>query len=280
MSSIYGGFEEIIYTSTALGMAATPVGITTRLNPILDPSNISVRGTGKRGLYDILLGMRQPQFTMDILPSDIDFISDYQDGQTEIPYLHYRNTRTGTGLTFTKVVFNRVSVEARHNEAITATIEAWSDDLTALGAMSSWGTLTAVTPYRWLYSTLKIGTPTVTETQWWSWRYEVNNNLQRLGNVATGAIRDVKSRHREVTGLVVKDLSSFTEWTDLMVVAPAIEEAKFNITIQIDGDTGPGTGSTVDLLNQDACRWGRLEAPVGPEDLQAKRFPFLAIDLT
>jgi len=280
LSSIYGGFEEIIYTSTALGMAATPVGITTRLNPILDPSNISVRGTGKRGLYDILLGMRQPQFTMDILPSDIDFISDYQDGQTEIPYLHYRNTRTGTGLTFTKVVFNRVSVEARHNEAITATIEAWSDDLTALGAMSSWGTLTAVTPYRWLYSTLKIGTPTVTETQWWSWRYEVNNNLQRLGNVATGAIRDVKSRHREVTGLVVKDLSSFTEWTDLMVVAPAIEEAKFNITIQIDGDTGPGTGSTVDLLNQDACRWGRLEAPVGPEDLQAKRFPFLAIDLT
>lgn len=280
MSSIYGGFEELIYTSTALGVAATPVGITTRLNPILDPSNISVRGTGKRGLYDILLGMRQPQFTMDILPSDIDFISDYQDGQTEIPYLHYRNTRTGTGLTFTKVVFNRVSVEARHNEAITATIEAWSDGLTALGAMSSWSTLTAVTPYRWLYSTLKIGTPTVTETQWWSWRYEVNNNLQRLGNVATGAIRDVKSRHREVTGLIVKDLSSFTEWTDLMIVAPATEKAKFNITILIDGDTGPGTGSTVDLLNQDACRWGRLEAPVGPEDLQAKRFPFVAIDLT
>ena len=278
MSSIYGGFEEIIYTSTALGMAATPVGITTRLNPILDPSNISVRGTGKRGLYDILLGMRQPQFTMDILPSDIDFIDDYQDGQTEIPYLHYRNTRTGTGLTFTNVVFNRVSVEARHNEAITATIEAWSDGLTALGAMSSWGTLTAVTPYRWLYSTLKIAT--LIEPAWWSWRYEVNNNLQRLGNVSTGAIRDVKPRHREVTGLIVKDLASFTEWTDLMVVAPASEEAKFNITITILGEDGPGSGSTVDLLNQDACRWGRLEAPVGPEDLQAKRFPFLAIDLT
>ena len=278
MSSIYGGFEEIIYTSTALGMAATPVGITTRLNPILDPSNISIRGTGRRGLYDILLGMRQPQFTMDILPSDIDFISDYQDGQTEIPYLHYRNTRTSTGLTFTNVVFNRVSVESRHNEAINATIEAWSDGLTALATMDTWSTLTAVTPYRWLYSTLGIGGST--ETAWWSWRYEVNNNLQRLGNVATGAIRGVKARHRDVTGLIVKDLASFAEWTELMVVAPASEEAKFNITITIDGDTGPGTGSDVDLLNQDACRWGRLEAPVGPEDLQAKRFPFLAIDLT
>jgi len=279
-SNIYGGFEELIYTSSAIGAGetATPVGITTRLNPILDPSNINVRGTGKRGLYEILLGMRQPQFTVDILPTDIDFIGDYQNGQTEIPYLHYRNVRTGTGLTFTNAVFNRTSVESRHNEAITATIEVWADGMTALVTMGTWSTLTAVTPYRWLYSTLKIAGPT--ETQWWSWRYEVNNNLQRLGNVATGATRDLKARHREVTGLIVKDLESFTEWAALMVVAPASEEAKFNITITITGATGPGTGATVDLLNQDACRWGRLEAPVGPEDLQAKRFPFVAIDLT
>jgi hypothetical protein len=276
LSSIYGGFEELIYTSSKTpGADATPVGITTRLNPILDPSNISVRGTGRRGLYDILLGMRQPQFTMDLLPSKIDFIGDYQDGQTEIPYLHYRNTRTGLGLTFEDVVFNRVSVESRHNEAINATIEAWSEDLQAL-TTQNWLTLSAVTPYRWLYSTLDIAN--VTETEWWSWRYEVNNNLQSLGNVATGAIRDVKARHRDVNGLIVKDLASFAEWTDLMVMAP--EEAKFNITITINGDTGPGSGSTVDLLNQDDCRWGRLEAPVGAEDLQAKRFPFLAIDLT
>ena len=279
MSSIYGGFEEIIYTSSTIGagVTPTPVGITTRLNPILDPSNISVRGTGRRGLYDILLGMRQPQFTMDILPTDIDFIGDYQDGQTEIPYLHYvRSGVTDTGLTFTNVVFNRVSVEARHNEAITATIEAWSDGLTDLATMASWPPITAVTPYRWLYSTLGIGGST--ETAWWSWRYEVNNNLQRLGNVDDGGIRDVKARHRDVTGLIVKDLASFAEWLALMVLAP--EAGKFNITITVDGAGSPGSASDVDLLNQDACRWGRLEAPVGPEDLQAKRFPFLAIDLT
>jgi len=275
-SNIYGGFEELIYTSSDLGAGktATPVGITTRLNPILDTSNINVRGTGKRGLYDILLGMRQPQFTVDILPSDIDFIGDYQNGQTEIPYLHYRNTRTGTGLTFFNVVFNRTSVESRHNEAITATIEMWADALTEIQSMGTWGTLTAVTPYRWLHSSLII-IAAPAETQWWSWRYEVNNNLQRLGNVATGYTRDVKARHREVTGLIVKDLEGFDEWWELM--SP---KDKFNITITIDGDTGPGSGSTVDLLNQDACRWGRLESPVGAEDLQAKRFPFTAIDLT
>lgn len=277
--SIYGGFEEIIYTSSAIGAGATatPVGICTRINPVLDPSNINIRGTGRRGLYDVLLGMRQPQILIDILPVDIDFIGDYQDGQTVIPYVHYRNTRTGLGLTFVNVVFNRVSVESRHNQAISASLELWADDLTALATIGTWASVTAVTPYRWLYSALDIAL--VTETTWWSWRYEVNNNIQRLGNVATGATRDLPPRHREVTGLIIKDLLSFQEWTDLMVVAPASEEAKFNITITIDGDGGPGSGAAVELLNQD-CRWGRLEAPVGAEDLQAKRFPFVALDLT
>lgn len=277
MSSIYGGFEELIYTSDAgVGQPTTCHGITTRLNPILDPSNINVRGTGKRGLYDILLGMRQIQFSIDILPSDISIISDYQDGQTEIPWLHYRNTRSGTGLTFINAAINRATVESRHGEAISATVEFWADDVTALKAMGAWTALSKVTPYRWLWSELKIAT--VVETAWWSWRYEVNNNLQLLGNVATGAIRDVKARHRDVNGLIVKDFASFTEYTDLMVVAPATEEAKFNITITIDGADGPGSGADVELLNEN-CRWGRLEGPTGPEDLQAKRFPFTALDL-
>ena len=284
-TTIYGGFDYIIYTSAdSDGADATPRGITTRLNPILDPSNINIRGTGRRGLYDILLGMRQPQFTMDILPSDIDFIGDYQDGQTSIPRLHYRNVPEGEGLTFTNAVFNRVSVESRHNEAISATIEVWAESLQEL-TTQNWLTLSAVTPYRWLHSTLKIGPPVlpVTQTAWWSWRYEVNNNLQRLGVVSTGATRAVKARHREVTGLIVKDLAGYSEWTDLMVVAPLNEEDKFNITITVDGSNGPSPPAVtapIDLINQDACRWGRLEAPVGPEDLQAKRFPFLAIDLT
>lgn len=263
MSSIYGGFEEVIYTSGNTG-AATAIGITTRLNPILDTSNINIRGTGRRGLYNILLGMRQPQFTMDILPTNINFIESYQDGQTMPKYLHYVYNDGADGLSFEWPRFNRVSVEARHNEAITATIELWAENVTDLVSFS-WGDHN-VTPYRWSDSSLTIGPAVDPETKWWSWRYEINNNLQRLGNVASGATRDIKARHRDVTGLIVKDLESFDEWVDLMS-----EQVKFNITIEVD---------SVDLINQDACRWGRLEAPVGPEDLQAKRFPFTAIDTT
>lgn len=288
MSIPYGGFQELIYTSSALGAGATAnaVGITTRLNPILDPSNINVRGTGKRGLYDILLGMRQPQFTMDILPTDINFIFTNQTGQNRIPYLHYGVGASGeqptAGLLFSGVYTNRVSVEARHNEAITATMDMWAEDVTLIFPVDNWDAHD-VTPYRWLDSELWIGG--VEEDYWWSWRYEVNNNLQRLGNVADGGTRTpggIKARHKDVSGLIVKDLASFSEWALLMLVdSPA---PKFNVTLKVFGNGGPQdpprSGVAMELINQDACRWGRLEAPVGPEDLQAKRFPFTAIDVT
>jgi len=284
--SIYGGFEELIYTSSAVGIGATAKakGIATRLNPILDPSNINVRGTGKRGLYDILLGMRQPQFTVDMLPTDIDFIADNQSGQVRIPYLHYVVGESGVeptlgtthGILFEGVWFNRVSVESRHNEAITTTIEMWAEDLGPLMPVDNWDTHD-VTPYRWLDSELWTGGSE--EDYWWSWRYEVNNNLQRLGNVADGDTREIVARQKDVSGLIVKDLAYFSEWSTLMT-----ETAKFNITMKVFGSGGPDTpprsGAAVELINQDNCRWGRLEAPVGPEDLQAKRFPFTATDVT
>jgi len=296
LSSIYGGFEELIYTSDVGESLPDCVGITTRLNPIIDPSNINIRGTGSRNLYDILLGMRQIQFSIDILPSNIDFIKDYQDGQTGPDYLHYANKTLNTGITFVYPFFNRLSVESRHNEAISATIEIWAQDLidpadTPMDPIEDWPAAPSlVTPYRWLDSELTLGV--VPETAWWSWRYEANNNLQLLGNVEDGGIRAVKARHTEVSGLIIKDMASFSEWKELMdgTVGPdtleppagvhdSPEESKFNIKIEVYGSGGPQdpprSGSAVSLLDN-LCRWGRIEAPTGAEDLQAKRFPFTA----
>ncbi|MBU0846922.1 hypothetical protein KKH23_06990 [Patescibacteria group bacterium] len=266
--AILGGYEALVYTSSGVSKSsgdATNVGVMTRINPTLDPGNISVRGTGKRGLYDILLGMREPKFTFDMLFTDKDFIITYQDGLTAIPWLHLRFPGSpDSGLTFENVHFNRSSVESRHNEAISATIEAWSESLGALGD-PDWQAVVS-TPYRWLDSSLSIAaTP---ETEWWSWRYESANNLQRLGNVDDGGTRSLTAKQREVSGLIVMDLDNFSEYTDLMNLVT--EEDKFNITIQVDSE---------DLLNA-YCRWGTLEAPAGPEDLIAKRFPFTALDLS
>ena len=277
-SNILGGFSGTLFTSTGYNdnSAGVNVGVAARVTPALDPNNINVRGTGERGLYDILLGMRDPRITVDFLPTAKSFLATYQSGITPIPYLHMRFGTTD-GLTFVAPKVNRMSIEARHNEAVTATMELWAGGNASYPSglirwglntppTQSWGSR-VTTPYRWLNTVLSVASSV--ETQWTSWRYEVVNNLQRLGNVATGGTRDLKARQRDVTGQVVADLEDFEEFGTLANVGS--EAAKFNITATLDG---------TDLLNCNYCRWGRLEAPFGPEDLIMRRFPFTATDLT
>jgi hypothetical protein len=277
-SDILGGFSGTLYYSTGYddNSAATNVGVITRITPRLDPGNINVRGTGERGLYDILLGMRDPRITIEFLCTSKTFLTTYQAGTTAIAYLHIKFSGSTDGLTFVGAKINTISVEGNHNEAISVTMEIWGGGNATYPAgiiqwdgsvpTQTWGAR-QTTPYRWLDSDVTIAASA--ENAWWSWRYEVNNNLQRLGNVNTGGTRDLKARHRDVTGLIVIDLEDFDEYGSLANLSA--EMAKFNITIELD---------STDLLNCDYCRWGILEAPFGPEDLIAKRFPFTATDLT
>jgi len=277
-SNILGGFVGTLWYSSGYNdnSAAVNIGVVTRVTPRLDPGNINVRGTGERGLYDILLGMRDPRLTIEFLPTNKTFLATYQSGTTGVAFLHIKFAGSTDGLTLVNAKINTVSVEGNHNEAVSATAEFWGGGSTAYPSgiiqwngsvpTQTWGVRTT-TPYRWLASAVSIGG--ATETQWWSWRYEVTNNLQRLGNVSTGGTRELKARHRDVTGLIVIDLEDFDEFGDLANLGS--EMAKFNITIALD---------TTSLLDCDYCRWGVLEAPFGGEDLIAKRFPFTATDLT
>lgn len=280
MSSILGGFLGTVYTSSGYndGSTATNRGVITRFNPTIDPNNIDVRGTGARGLYDILLGRIDPEFAIDILVTDASWISNIQDGQSATEVLHLKFTG-GEGLSFIDAYVNRLSLEARATptpSAIEASIEFWSGgdasypegviEWEGSAPNQSWGAR-ETTPLRWLDSVLSIAG--ATESQWWTWRYEVVNNLQRLTNVTEGSTRSMKARHREVSGTITKDLEDFDEWYNLSQVSS--EMSKFNITITVDGTT---------LLNNDDCRWGRIEAPSAPEDLIAKSLPFTAPDLT
>ena len=276
MSSILGGFLGTIYTHTSMTTGtATNRGVITRITPVIDPGNLNIRGTGERGLYDILIGRREPRLTIEFLPTDKSWLASIQDGSsgTEFLFLKFVGNK---GLTFVDAYVNRFSAEVQNGETIRCTAEFWAggdatypvgvidwDDVTPT---CSWGAR-QTTPYRWLDSDLRIGV--ATETQWWSWRYEVNNNLERLGNVATGGTRAIKPKQRDVTGLIVKDLEDFEEYGDIADLTS--EMARFNIRVRIDGTA---------LLDCDRCRWGTLEAPTAPEDLIAKRFPFTATDLT
>lgn len=274
--SLLGGFLGTVYTGATIDGAKTNRGVITRFAPSIDPGNLPVRGTGERGLYDVLIGMRAPVFTIDFTPTDKDWIVAIQDGSAVSSFLHLYFASVNKGLTFENYAANRLSLECNQGEIVRASAEFWAggganwpvglrdyDDTTPGGAYGARMT----TPYRWLDSTVDIALST--ETQWWSWRYEVVNNLQRLGNVADGSTRLLVPRQRDVSGLIVKDCEDFVEYGDIADVAA--EMARFNITINLDG---------IDMLNCDRCRWGRLETPSAPEDLIAKRYPFTATDLT
>lgn len=260
--SIQGGYGTNVYQSQTIAGNASHIGITTRISPVVEPNNIDARGTGRRGLYNVLLGMIEPQITLEMNLNDKAFLTDYQDGQTAIPFLHLK---TGSiGVTYTNAYVNRVSVTSRHNEALAVTVEIWAEEGEALAA-ATFGS-PSVVPYRWLDTTLLLDA--VPETQWWEWRYDINNNLQRLGDVDSGGTREIVARHRNVSGSLVKDLRSWSEFITMMDTSS--EDGLVAFLMTIDG---------VAVINSDG-RWGRIEAPTGPEDLIAKRFPFTLLDVS
>jgi len=255
-----------VYESNSKGGGADAdhIGITTRISPIVDPNNISIRGTGRRGLYNVLLGMIEPRITFDLFLNDKTFLTTYQSGQNAINYLHLK---TGNiGITYTKVYLNRVTVISRHNEAFQVTVEAWAESGESL-TTQDWGD-PSVTPYRWLDTSFAMdtGSGSEVESQWWEWRYEINNNLQRLGDVDSGGTREIVAKARTVTGSLVKDLRSWDEFIDMMDTSS--EEGLVGFRIKLD---------TTTIINSDG-RWDVIEAPIAAEDLIAKRFPFTLLD--
>ncbi len=271
MSLIAGGFQVELHTSATETGATTFRGFVQRINPAMNPNNINVRGGGRRGLYDVLLGMREPTITLDLILTDETFLSTYQNGETPVSWVHVRyNLDTPFGLSYQTVRMNTVSVECRAGEAVRATIELWAvlvQDLALANFASPSGTA-----IRWSDTDFFLdedGQGFVEELTWQSWRYEVNNNLQRLPNVNSGATRDMVPRQRGVTGMLVKDLADFDEYLSIVD-----EDAKIDFKLEINGVGTP----TIMFSNEG--RWGRLEGPGGIEDLVYKRYPFTLLDLT
>ena len=265
MSNILGGFEGKAYKSTTEEGAKTNLGVVTRFNPLVDPGNIDVRGTGRRGLYNILLGIREPRFEMDLLVADESFLDDIIDGQTAISWLHLKVGAGGAGLSFEEAYANRITGSCRAGEAVNATVEFWSEGAQAYVSAGAIGA-DQTTPKRWSDSVVSLAGATITD--WHEWRFEVNNNLQRLANVADGGTRAVKARHRDVSATLIRDLVNYTDYVNILNLAS--EQAIFNFTLSLEG---------TELINSNA-RYGPLASPAGGEDLITRQFPLEILDLT
>jgi len=271
MSLIAGGFQAELHTSATKTGVTTFRGFVQRINPSLNPNNINVRGGGRRGLYDIILGMREPVISFDLIVTDETFLSSYQNGESSIAFMHIRyNMNVDIGLTFTTVRFNTQSVECRAGEAVNATIEVWAVAVEVLAGASFANPSGSAIP--WSDTDFYLdedGLGFVEETTWQSWRYEVNNNLERLPNVNDGSTRDMVPRSRTVTGMLIKDLADFDEYIGIVDEDPMID---FKLEIE-------GVGSPTIMFSNEG-RWGRVETPGGVQDLVYKRYPFTLLDLT
>jgi len=264
---IKGGWDTTIW----YGAAPTPtcLGVVTRPDPVLDPALIEVRGTGKRGLREIVLGLKDFRVNVEWAPASVSFITSFQAG-AEIAALHYK--AGAVGLTFKPAYVERLSVSCRAGDIARCSGEFVAKEVVTLEAISGTEVNTVLD---WTNFEVKVApktAPTVpaTNSKWHEWRYEVRNNFERLANVNAKTTRSLEQKHREVSGLIVWDLEDYAEWLEFV---GGDAEQKFYIQIKQGANYLLGSASGV------YSQWGRLESPHGPEDLQLKRFPFTSVDL-
>jgi len=286
--SIYGGWSTTIWFGGAVGNPSTNVGIVTRPDPIFDPALIEVAGTGKRGLYDILMGIKDPRLTVEWIPGYIsgsgtpvsdstNFIRTYQAG-AQLATLHYlvKKAPSAVGLTFSNARIDRLTLSCRAGDVLRATAEFLAENVAAVDALCPWSGVEINKALAWPYVSVYVApksapTVPVENTKWHEWRYEVRNNIERLANVNNKGTRSLELRSRRVTGTLVWDFENFTEYTDFV---GASADALFALHVKDDDNNY--------LLGQASwanAQWGRLEVPHGPEDLQLKRFPFTSLNL-
>ena len=234
---------------------------------------IEVRGTGKRALRDIILGVKDPRINIEFVPPNSSFVRAYQTG-AEIATLHYK---VGTiGITFSNCRVNRMTVTCRAGDIMRVTAEILGSNIAALASGCPWAGNEIETALHWIGTSVKVApksnpTVPVVNSKWHEWRYEIRNNIERLPYVDSKGTRSLELRHREVNGLLVWDFEDMAEFTEFVG-----SDAEDKFYLQILEGANYMLGSASGSLAQ----WGRLEAPHGPEDLILRRFPFTCIDIT
>ena len=287
--SIYGGWNVTLWSGGSPGNPSANIGIVTRPDPVFDPSIISVDGTGRRGLYDIVLGVRDPRLTVEWAPAYLSssltpvsdatsFIRSFQAG-AEIAALHYLLAKgpAAVGLTFANCRIDRLAVSCRAGDILRCTAEILAKSVALADASCPWGGSELTKALAWHYLDVLVApksTPTtpVENTKWHEWTYEVRNNIERLINVNDKTTRSLEIRSRRVTGSLTWDFDSLTEYSDMVGV-----DASKLFALQVKDSDGNYLLGASGYAN---AQWGRLEAPVGPEDLKLKRFPFTSLHLT
>jgi hypothetical protein len=273
---IYAGFEARLYEflEATYGVGPTTedmneVYFTESIEPSVDPSLIKVRGIGSRDLAQIIRGLQNVTLKVVILPkpdlqSWIDYIVSNPDKSFTLEALYTKGANIKS-LRHYGCRMNSVEMECEAEELLRATMTFFGQKFeTATNKMSSGSYNTVpgdLTPW---YNTY-IKKAGVTFEKCVAWKFTVNENLKQVAVIPSGGtgylLKYLQPRHREVTGELTVNFEDQTEFNEV------VNDNEFSL------EFGFGTSKKATLSN---CKWSKITAPTGPEDLIAFKLPFVA----
>jgi len=268
VSMPYGGHEAKLYyvEETTYGVTpATPamhgIGSVISVDPILNPSNIKVRGTGSRDLQFIKRGLRQADLKVNYHPHTL-FMADLTLLNSYSIEIVYEKASGIFALLYQGCRINNVTAECSVEDCLKMTTDFIGRNAGILTTKvgQSYTDHEAAIPFYESY----VKKNTVTLERVTDFKFEIANNLKRIP-VIRGQdgymLKYLTARHRDLSGEVTFNFETDEEFDD------AINDNEFSLEF--------GLGGT-NKANFVGCKWQNVSTPTRIEDLVALKAPFVA----
>ncbi len=279
MTETYGSHQSRIYYVEEATYGQTPsnpnmLGIPAEsVEPQINPNNIKLRGIGSVDLQAIKKGRRAPSLKIAFpLPSDapinfLQYASVELAKSLSMQVLYYKGSFASAtdivSLLYSGCKFQSATVECSIEEAVKATIDIQSQDLTVGTAKvsgASYADYTGAVPFYESY-VKKSATALERVTDW---KFTVENNLKAVSvirNPNGHVLKYLPNRQRDIGGEVVFAFESKEEFEDI------INDSEFTLEFGLGGQSKAVFGG---------CKWENAQVPTRIEELVSLKAAFVA----
>jgi hypothetical protein len=283
MPETYGSHESKIYYIEESAFGVTPQTPTMlsvpaeSVEPQISPNNIKVRGVGSVDLQAIKAGQRAACLKVAFpLPSEapINFLQYCRvelAKSLSVQVLYFKGAFASAtdvlSLLYTGCKFQSTTVQCSIDEVVRANVDILAQNLvasTAKIADAIYSDHTGAVPFYESY--IKKDSTALERVT--DWKFTVDNNLRGVPVIRSSSGNIVKylpNRHRDLTGEVVFEFESKSEFDDV------IGDSEFDLEF--------GLGGSNKAVFSD-CKWENAVAPTQIEDLVSLKATFVAKTFT
>lgn len=157
---------------------------------------------------------------------------------------------------------NTLRLTGAFNTSTQAVLEFWPTKLTTTAPTANTAALPTALPMHGRDGGVKINGATKPEFRAWS--VEINNNLERVGNLGSTEYRNVRERNRVVSGELTGTFENIDQLNSI------INDTDFTLDLILGKDSGNSTRT----LTITGCKFAEFPIPARKTDLIALRLPF------